>query len=710
MWLIKRCLIVFVCLFSLNLWARQPAHFMLGKEQFEGVRIYDVVQDAEDNYWFATDNGLIKYDNYRYESVSCEGMKGLQVFGFVIDTKGVIYCHNLNNQIFAIANGVCKIIYTLQNNEITNDIGLSVTPDNKLWIACNKLVLLNENGTVFKRSNYVVNPLGQLYSEKDMYVSHITNTDSFMEYKNGELRARKFDFTASAIKKNNWQLIIYKVGKDYLCVEIGTGEVYNLDLEKGKLSKSLVFDGYKPVLYPRVYGFKNRLWLSKTEKGIYLLDVKKGSWERWFDGYYISDVYEDREGNILISTFDYGVIVVPNMDVADSETMGAAEQVTSMVFEPKVGLFLGTNEGRVYLKSAGKLKQISDKGTHPVVVMDANKYGSQVIFDNGNIIVYDYIMGQLSKFHYGSLKSVCFASKSKVFLGINTGVVEMEINFTAPDVNKKAIAGLNLRNYSLSLDESNGDLYVANSEGLYVRTAQNEVLPIKFKNKSQYVTCLVYSNGIMYAALEDGGVLELKYRKVLRWLQPRVNGELLRIYKLKLAGSSFLAKTYSGLVYFDQNGNNVRNLNENVGLSSGKILDFEISSEKLWVALLNGYFTFDKNQWQTQITAPSIKISKMLVDGREVDLKTDLEFKANQRQFEIELRSPTLRQMRNVVYYYTLEGFDKNWKQSAFLNNKIIYSSLPPGNYVFKVYASNQGVKSLEKKLAFSILPPLYLR
>jgi ligand-binding sensor domain-containing protein len=67
-------------LFSLGsiLNAQQPAYFVLGENHFKGVQIYDVIQDKQLNYWFATNEGLYIFDFYTYKKIECDEAKSRQ--------------------------------------------------------------------------------------------------------------------------------------------------------------------------------------------------------------------------------------------------------------------------------------------------------------------------------------------------------------------------------------------------------------------------------------------------------------------------------------------------------------------------------------------------------------------------------------------------------------------------------------------------------
>ena len=130
----------------LNINAQQPAYFIFGEEQFKGVQIYDVIQDKELNYWFATNEGLYYFDYYHYNKIECDEAKGSSVFNFTINHDGTIYCHNLNNQIFQIKDKICSLFYELKSDESSSDISLTVADDNNLVIGAKQIVVLNKNG------------------------------------------------------------------------------------------------------------------------------------------------------------------------------------------------------------------------------------------------------------------------------------------------------------------------------------------------------------------------------------------------------------------------------------------------------------------------------------------------------------------------------------------------------------------------------------
>lgn len=69
------------------------------------------------------------------------------------------------------------------------------------------------------------------------------------------------------------------------------------------------------------------------------------------------------------------------------------------------------------------------------------------------------------------------------------------------------------------------------------------------------------------------------------------------------------------------------------------------------------------------------------------------------------------RYPKSVKFKYYLENFDKTWSQPSSMN-QVTYSNLPPGDYVFRVMATNSSGSWSETKVEypFTVLLPFYQR
>jgi ligand-binding sensor domain-containing protein/signal transduction histidine kinase len=79
-----------------------------------------------------------------------------------------------------------------------------------------------------------------------------------------------------------------------------------------------------------------------------------------------------------------------------------------------------------------------------------------------------------------------------------------------------------------------------------------------------------------------------------------------------------------------------------------------------------------------------------------------------QSRIAISFRGISLSNPQSVVYHYCLIGVDRDFGK-AVKTQEAEYSALSPGEYVFKVYAEVNGLKSETKELHFVIEPPFYV-
>jgi two-component sensor histidine kinase len=79
---------------------------------------------------------------------------------------------------------------------------------------------------------------------------------------------------------------------------------------------------------------------------------------------------------------------------------------------------------------------------------------------------------------------------------------------------------------------------------------------------------------------------------------------------------------------------------------------------------------------------------------------------SNERSMEIKFTAPYYLNAMKVQYRYRMEGFDNNWKHIG-TNNSVLFTSLPSGNFRFRVAGSIDGINWYEsgERVSFSIAP-----
>lgn len=83
-------------------------------------------------------------------------------------------------------------------------------------------------------------------------------------------------------------------------------------------------------------------------------------------------------------------------------------------------------------------------------------------------------------------------------------------------------------------------------------------------------------------------------------------------------------------------------------------------------------------------------------------------FNYNQNKIEFEFDYRNIFTKKEALILYTLEGFYNEWKTISATSNRILFESLPPGNYTFKLKASFNKKESETVSYQFKITPPFW--
>ena len=98
-----------------------------------------------------------------------------------------------------------------------------------------------------------------------------------------------------------------------------------------------------------------------------------------------------------------------------------------------------------------------------------------------------------------------------------------------------------------------------------------------------------------------------------------------------------------------------------------------------------------------------------MVNDQDYDFGGSHKFEYDQNRMEFQFVTNAFRHQGDLIYKYQLEGLSGNWQETTFENNSVKYSSLPHGDYTFKVKAINENDISSEILMYnFSISQPFW--
>ncbi len=141
-------------------------------------------------------------------------------------------------------------------------------------------------------------------------------------------------------------------------------------------------------------------------------------------------------------------------------------------------------------------------------------------------------------------------------------------------------------------------------------------------------------------------------------------------------------------------------------------INFHSSEDKLFFGILDEIITYDLTLVESKIEQPDIIISKVATSKIARQFSTDSvvldNLAYNNSLLSFSYASPNYKDAQNKQYQYKLVGFDEKWSEPSSQNSKE-YTSLPPGDYTFKVKALNDYfVESPEATVSFRVSPPWF--
>lgn len=707
----KCCLTLFFLFLQAASFAQQPAFFTLGEEQFRGTEIYDVVQDKKQNYWFATSEGIYVFDYYTYEKIECDKAKSNVVFGFTIGKDSSIYCHNLYNQVFRIREKKCELFYELKESETRSDISLAIAGDGNLLIAGRMLIVLNKDGSRVERYYPGKTYLGPAFKmESGNVIYHLADSDSVISYRNGKVSRLKLNFPEQQGKLPN-VLKFFRRGKSSFALDLKTKSLYRFDPLQNSLYTEQGTNPFAGKGVVRIYETGKDAWFADAFTGVTLLsgDEPDTAGNIYYPDYFISDVFKDKEGNILLSTFDKGVLVIPDLQVPDVISNFRDDPVVSLHADPELGLLLGTSKGELLNYHNGKTTSLQAEGLHTIEAVYGSPVSSQIIFDNGKIRAYNTKTGTTTDLMNFSLKDVAFVSENVFYLGMNIGLTKIQLD-KEPGYRSEFVPGMNMRVYTVEYDPKDSSLYASTANGLYVIDAAGNARKILHNNSEVYPIDLhCFSGGVM-ASMGKNGILVLNRGQITEMIRPALNGKPAAIKKILVVNQFIFANSSEEFFQFDMKGNLVRSLHTSFHFSSHHTMDFSFDGKTLWVCHSGGVQPIDLSYPEPAAPVPLIRLEGIYVNDQPADLAAHGRFESDQRKLVFVLLSPTLRNRETISYHYRLIGYDTSWTTNSYAANRIIYNALAPGTYVLQVKAEDRGVFSPPVSYTFTIASPFYLR
>ncbi|MFN1216062.1 histidine kinase [Chryseobacterium kwangjuense] len=711
--LLFSCIELFSSLFS----AQIPG--MINYNEEDGLNssyTYRLKQDRNGFIWIGSDNGLFRFDGKEFKQYGKnEGLKNVDIISCEPLPNGDIFILPFLNDFAYLKNSrvINLNINDYVKNQFSGSIPKIISNGNKLYLYGNgnpENIFIYENGKVRKipillnyrgrefetikfdfRTNHLY--LNQPQKGKILAYNMMTGKEKEIKINPGAIICEKDDLF---VFENQGRIDIYQLANAYTIRKIHTYHTKE-DVFYGTIDKN------------------NKLWLNIQNGGVLYFDqpLQKSGKKlaepfKILDEYVINNVLTDQDDNVWFNSRNSGVFFITKTLFANyirSSVKDNSEYIKAIARDDN-HIILGYNKSAgAIIDKTGKIRDINlNKNSK-----DENK--SVYINDNvsifglaNKIVIYDLLQNRSTELSY-NLKTIFPYTRDSVLFCTARSLVLYHLK------TGKTTTLLNERVYTALL-YTKENLFLGNFSDLYklnIRTGKKTLFL-----KGYYFTDLKrLRNNLYVGATNLNGIIIFNDKGIIRKIEKKEGLIDDQIKKIEIENkNTFWASTNSGISRIEFTGTKVliNNFTQTDGLPSNAVAGCVIRNDTVFIGTSKGLgiFSIKKLLTQEKFIHKKVIINSVTIKDHEYYHLNENLTGYTDHPITFNLSFPDYASQGKISYKYKVEGLDNVWQISS--SPKIIFNSIPPGKYLFRVYGLGYNGKQsyISSDLAFEIKPKFW--
>ncbi len=397
----KRTILCTLILLSLHLHAQSYFITQLGIEQgLSNNNVMSITQDKDGFLWFATEEGLNKFDGSRFINYykHMNRISGNELNHIYADPEEpVIYIATQRAGMNAYNYEKDRLIvfthdWTNPNSLVTNDVTcISPAADGNLWLSTYHWGIEYFNKQTQEFTHYNTNTIPELPSNNtwtviddgngQIYIGHVNQGMSIISLKDKTVKNFRYDPTNPKSIPGNIVNCIYKDRNNNIWVGTDQGvALYNSETEQFlPLNKSLGGLPSSPIFDICQFD-DNKLWIATELNGIYIIDLKQhifmsperlsvehinvGSNKYSLSNPTVRSIFQDSFKNVWVGTYGGGINFIGHTPplfsthsyspiIEDKNSLNN-RMVLSLCTDADNRLWIGTDGGGINIFDKGK--------------------------------------------------------------------------------------------------------------------------------------------------------------------------------------------------------------------------------------------------------------------------------------------------------------------------------------------------------------------
>jgi ligand-binding sensor domain-containing protein len=733
------CKMILLFLFFCSAVARsqEPSHIQYTvKDGLPGAIVYHALQDKNGFIWFATNQGVSRFDGRTFKNYAKEnGLPDNEILRLYLDRNNNMWFISISGIPSVYYNGTirtfsdCKGVFSILEDLTGDSIFLhasSPLEGRKLHNGC--YASPNKTGAwQFTYHSYGINyapfwtSLLKTSIEKklDFYFS-LSDHDTYR-------------LTIKSKTKANSYLFPYNHMDAYFPFSMKFLHTFNA--KKGSLlffTENLYeadSSGLKSICSIQSLQLDYRdinaifcendstLWCCTRNRGLLRIKNFQSAYRSittFFPKTFCTSILKDHEGGYWVTTYNDGVYYLPNLNAYYLSELHhlADKDVKSIKAIDNKRVVAGFTNGNIIEVNLADLKsKIYSRWNNSNTnnrIMDIKTWGKDQLMISSDYGLHRFSADYICKtiFRGMSVKSAYIMSDTAIALATGSGVYIYN-----PDNNKNRVVSAHR---TTCISGIGNTFYWGALNGVYFYTRDSIIyLGKKYPQLSCIVNRINIAPDSAIWISTQQGVKILKHGHLT--IIGKEQGLLSDMCKdVLFEGNIAWISTDRGISRIAYHWDHdtpvytTTGITENEGLISSDVNQTAISDKYIWAATASGICFISKSDTSHAVLNPLININTVVRGNEDVVSGDTIAIDYRKNKLRIELSGISFRSGKQTTYQYRFKNLDSNWTNTA--TDVLEFSTLPFGTHTFEVRAVDRwGNKSNPvKKMMISVLPPFW--
>lgn len=694
-----------------------------GSDGLISSKVYSVQQDSKGYIWFATNNGVSRFNGYEFENFSqADGLPDNTVFNIYEDHRGRIWFLPLSNQLSYFENGK---IHPYKYNDLikaefkTSLVKTSFFVDRKgtIHLGLNGwgYFQISEHGTfrsekakpgnthhgaIFEpEKGHFIHTNDQICSRRKIRVktalfSGEIDPDFSYDIKSAVMAVTTMDSTRLAVSINNMLMVI----------------------DKGGVRESVDFN------YRIIFLYIDRggdLWVGTYLGGVYHIrnnDFKNKAC--YLKGFSVTGVLNDGENGFWITTEGNAVYYTPSKDVLTYDvSSGLIDNRVSALVASRTVLYAGIQAGYIQeLDTTGQIvrTRMIDlvRKERDITALGYQEEKDRLWYSGSRGVGFINNKGVAFSRKEGLFSDIVFDPDGKHFWMATMGAISCY-----SELQNGKIKGVHkpFKRMNAILRKNKNTLYVGAIDGLWefgIADTSFTYIGKKAPLLQERVLDLAYTkDSVLLIATKGAGLLIYDAGKLQQLnVSSGLNSNI--VFRLLVEDSTVWVATDKGLNSFViRRGkpvkNTIRHFSALDGLVSGEINDVLKFGNRIWIATDKGISVFDPGSIGAASGEMPVYIGSIFINDSSRAVMANYGLKYSENNIRIRFIALSYKKAGKLQYRYKMKGLNSDWNYTQ--EREIQYTTLPPGRYTFILSVLNaSGTWSREITVSFDIAVPFW--